>query len=75
MTNLESKPAAPGQKTAMYFILGLPVIAVIVIIGIGIYAQRDNITPRWKEKESPAAELVKDGGPEGVLTNAPAKEP
>lgn len=72
--NNQPKPATPAKKTAMYFILGLPVMAVIVVIGIGVYAQRDNITPRWKKKDSPAS-MEKGITPANSSTNTPAENP
>jgi hypothetical protein len=68
----QNKPASVAQRRTMYFILGLPVAAVVVILGIGTYAQWDEITPRWKQKETaePATPT-----PEGATTNAEPAAP
>ena len=56
----------------MYVILGLPVVAVAVILGIGIYSQWGNITPRWKQNQE-SSEVAPD--PATMSTNTPAEKP
>ncbi len=63
----ENKPAGAAQRRTMYFILSLPVVAVVVILGIGTYAQWGEITPRWKARE--AADTVAPA-PAAASTNA-----
>ena len=67
----ENKPAGAAQRRTMYVILSLPVVAVVVILGIGTYAQWGKITPRWKVKD--AADTVAPA-PAAASTNAAPTE-
>lgn len=71
---MESQPTPknPSSKPMLLAILGLPVLAVIVIIGFGVLRQWDQITPRWQDKKAPPAAAPADPT---QATNQPAAKP
>jgi hypothetical protein len=71
----QKPPTKPSSKSLLFVILGLPVLAAIAVIGFGVYSQWDEITPRWKDKRAPTAELpANSSSPTNQPTANPAPE-
>lgn len=50
------KTAKTASKPVLFIILGLPVLATLAIIALGVFRQWDQISPRWQDKRAPVAQ-------------------